>query len=211
MILRRACMADIPAMLQIRTQLTFDEPEGTTSTRGGFLLGTDAEGYALRIAHATSVVMEEGGEVQGFAIILPDPIFRASEIWARRAEVRWSIDPADFDQQPLCYFDQLAVRRSGFRSHRFGAAMALRAVLDSLPGHASLVTATVVEPVRNLAAVPYLRRVGASIVGRIDETYPVIGDLKSDVWLADCGEILRRVAAPRGAAEAWVVEQAELS
>ncbi|TVQ89587.1 MAG: hypothetical protein EA397_14525 [Deltaproteobacteria bacterium] len=208
MILRPATHADIPAMLDLRASLTFAEPEGATSTRGGFLLGTDADGYAQRIAEATSLVMDEGGTVQGFAIILPDPVFRASEIWARRDEVRWTLDPDAFQHASLCYFDQLAVRRTGYRSHRFGAAMALRAVLDIVPDHDYLVTATVVEPVCNLAAVPYLRRVGARIVGRIDETYPVIGDLKSDVWLTSRTQILERVASPRSAAEAWVVERA---
>ena len=205
MILRPATLQNVPAFLTLKRELVFEVTTGTT-TRGGFLLGTDAEGYAQRIQDGEAWVMDDG-EVQGFAIVLPDAPFRDSEVWQRRDVVRWDgIDPERFDRERLCYFDQLAVRRGSFRNRRWGACLAFHTLRRVLLGHDHLITATVSEPVINLAAVPYLRRAGATCVGRLDEVYEPIGPLVSDIWLLSRESLEHRMAHPVGDAERWVLD-----
>jgi hypothetical protein len=205
--IRRAVATDVPALLEVKQSLRFDQATGT-STRGGFLLGTDAAGYRQRMADGNVWVLEDQ-RVVGFAIVLPDAGFRGSEVWRRRDAVRWTGADADtLAGGRLCYYDQLAVQRLGFRVKRWGAALALTALRDVLDGHDHVVTGTVYEPIRNLAAVPYLQRVGGRVVGRLDEHEPSIGRLRTDIWLVDRADVTARVRAPVGRAERWVVDAA---
>jgi hypothetical protein len=61
--------------------------------------------------------------------------------------------------------------------------LALRALSEQIDelGHALVLTTTVIEPVVNRAAVPYLDRVGAEPVGRIEEHYPSVGRVVSAI------------------------------
>ncbi len=200
---RRATLADIPAMLALKAELAVDRADAG-GARAGFLLGSDAAGYAARILGASTFLVEDGALV-GFAIALPDAAFRASDVWARRDAVVWDEDPGALLDRPIAYVDQLAVRGGGPGARRWGAAVALRAALDALPPGGALVATTVEAPLLNLAAVPYLRRVGARRFGQIDEDYPGIGAIRSAVWAAPAEAVSARMAAPRGLAEAWVV------
>ncbi len=205
--IRRATGADVAALLDIKQSLRFEAPEAR-STRGGFLLGTDAAGYRQRLADGRVWVLDDG-EVVGFAIVLPDAGFRSSEVWRRRDAVRWhTTDPAMLSAARLCYYDQLAVRRLGFRVKRWGAALALTALLDVLPEHDHLVTGTVHAPVLNLAAVPYLERVRGHIAGRLDEVDPVVGPILTDIWLVERRAVQARLLAPVGRAERAVIAAA---
>lgn len=209
MALRRARPEDVNAMLDIKRALGFASQDGV-SVRGGFLLGTDRDGYLERVAHGLSWVLDDGG-VQGFSIVLPDRVFRGSEIWARRDQVQWSVDPSCFDSGEIGYFDQLAVRAGSSRLRSEALALALAPVVELMEAGAQyMMSTTVTQPVQNLAAVPYLRRLGAKRVGVIDEHYPDFGDLVSDVWAVDRrGYLARRDAAP-GLAEpkAWLIARA---
>ena len=188
--IRRARSSDVDGMLALKAALRFSESSGSSS-RGGFLLGTDAAGYHMRIEHGLTWVMDDG-QIKGFAIVLPDGTFRQSAVWRRRDQVRWSADRAELERSRLGYYDQLAVTRQGGR--RYGSALALTALVDLMQQGADyLVTATVTEPVENLAAVPYLRRLGGHTVGRLDEHYPAIGPLVSDIWVV-----------PRAGYSAWM-------
>ena len=155
------------------------------SQTGGFLLGTTAEGYAMRIHAGSCWILDDDDTVRGFAITLPDPVFRASELWSRRDAVAWSMDPAPVEARRLAYFDQLAVDRS-LSARRWSVALALVSLLEIVEqGAEILITATVREPFINLAAVPFIERLGGRIIGRIDEHYPEIGDLVSDIWMVE--------------------------
>jgi len=197
-------------MLTLKGELVFEVVDGA-STRGGFLLGTDADGYARRIREGEVWVMDDG-VVQGFAIALPDAPFRASDVWRRRDAVRWEgVDPAALEGERLCYFDQLAVRRGSFRNRRWGALLAFHTARRALQHHDHLVTSTVSAPVLNLAAVPYLLRLGATRVGRLDEHHEPIGPLVSDIWRITRAAFEARVAAPVGDAERWLLEMSARS
>jgi len=176
--------------------------------RGGFLLGSDAAGYAVLVREATCWVAVGEHGLSGFVIVWPDAVFRASDLWARRDRVAWEASPGPLLQRPIAYVDQLAVRARGPRSRRWGAALALRAILETLDPHGVLVATTVEVPVLNRAAVPYLTRVGAQRLGQIDEVYPQVGPIRSAVWAASAEDVHRRIAAPQGLAEAWVIHAA---
>lgn len=206
--LRPARPDDVPGLLAVKRSLRMAPGAGETS-RGGFLLGADADAYRQAIHRASTWVLADADGVQGFAIVLPDPVFRAGPIFARRDRVRWRLDDLDrLLAGRLAYYDQLAVRRGGPLHRRWGAALALAALWPVIETHDHLVTTTVLAPVRNLAAVPYLKRVGGRPVGDLDEVYPEIGPLVSQLWLAERGHVLDRLRHPRGRAEAWLVETA---
>ena len=74
--IRRGTLQDVPAMLELKSQLAFQQRD-QPSTRGGFLLGSTEEWYRQKIAEGLSWVLEDDG-LQGFAIVLPDGPFKAS-------------------------------------------------------------------------------------------------------------------------------------
>lgn len=197
--IRRAHAGDVPGILALRDALAYGDG------RGGFLLGTDAEGYRQRLADGLGFVLEDDG-VAGLALVLPDAAFRRSDVWQRREAVQWLEDPAPFVAQRLGYYDQLGVARGPYR--RWGAALALTAAFAVMEQVDHLVTTTVASPICNLAAVPYIERLGGRRVGHIDEVYPEVGPLVSDLWLVEGDAFRARVAAPVGLAERWLVARA---
>lgn len=197
--LRRGHPDDIDAMLALKRALTFDG-----STAGGFLLGTDADGYRQRLDEGRVWVLLDHDRLVGLAIVLEDAAFRRSDVWERRADVVWTEDVAPFLTQRLGYYDQLGVQRGPYR--RWGAALAFTAVADLMRYVDHLVTATVSEPVCNLAAVPYIQRLGGRRVGRLDEVYDPFGPLVSDLWLVENTAYTGRIDRPSGMAERWLLD-----
>ncbi|HET7461708.1 MAG TPA: hypothetical protein VFJ82_10700 [Longimicrobium sp.] len=193
---RAARHADVAAMLDVKHALRLDpaRPAG-----GGFLLGASADTYAWYVRHAHVHVLEDGdGAIGGFAVALPDPVLRAGEVWARRREIAWEGGGWDaLEAARVGYFDQLAVRpRRRFRVYAAVlAASALRALVDG--GHQHVFATVVREPVRNLASLPLLAAAGARRIGQIDETYPEVGRILSDVYhlAAGPGTVDRLLAA----------------
>lgn len=168
-------------MLDVKHALRLDPARPAA---GGFLLGASADAYAWYVRHAHVHLLEdEDGAVGGFAVALPDPVLRASEVWARRREIAWEGGGWDaLEAARVGYFDQLAVRpRRRFRIYAAVlAASALRALAEG--GHQHVFATVVREPVRNLASLPLLAAAGARRIGQIDETYPEVGRILSDVY-----------------------------
>lgn len=189
--LRRACTADIPAMLGIRDVLRL-RGESATS-RGGFLLGCSEERYEMLIAAADVLVLETGAQLGGFAITLSDPVLRASDLWARRDRIVWHRGEREPPpHEPIAYFDQLALAPKAGRLYgpMLGLA-ALRIVADA--GHRHLYATTVRTPIRSTASLTLIAAVGGELVGEIAEEYDEIGRVTSD---------LHRVLLPDGVAAA---------
>lgn len=204
--IRRGEQADIPAMLALKARLRFQEG-AARSTRGGFLLGSSEAGYQQRLRDGLLWVLEDSG-LHGFAIVLPDAAFKTSELWQRRQEVQGAIDVGAFEAMSLGYFDQLAVRPGAPR--RYSAALALTAMMDLMhTGADAMITATVVEPVVNLAAVPFVQRMGGVCVGRLDEHTPEVGDLVSEVWVVSRAGYERWLAEAQGLSVAWIQDIAK--
>ena len=79
----------------------------------------------------------------------------------------------------LGYFE---ARRATGRIPAIPAAR-LTAMMDLMNTADAMITATVVEPVGNLAAVPFVQRMGGMCVGRLDEHTPEVGPLVSEIWV----------------------------
>lgn len=217
--LRRGQAADVPAMLELKAQLRFQAGIGR-STRGGFLLGSTEAGYKQRLRDGRVWVLDDPtaphptdspstdsppmhGRVEGFAIVLPDAAFKASELWQRRGQMEGTVDVAAFEAMKLGYFDQLAVRPGA--SRRYSAALALTAMMDLMQtGVDAMITATVVEPVVNLAAVPFVQRMGGVCVGRLDEHTPEVGPLVSEIWVVPRAGYTAWVEGAPGRGAAWI-------
>jgi hypothetical protein len=186
--LRLATAADIPELLSIKRKLAFGGPG-----RGGFLLGCDVEGYRQRLASGR-IWLLEAQELLGFAVTLPPDALRASPLWGLRDNIEWTQDaPTKLDA--VGYYDQLAVLPPA--RQRAGLWLALVALRDLLAQCSYVVTTTVSEPVQNLAAVPLIRRVGGVRVGRLEESYPELGALTSEIWLLDAEQVRTRLKADR--------------
>ena len=207
MIIRPATIGDVPAIMAIKESLVFTH-EAETSTEGGFLLGADEQGYISRIACGCSWVLDVDG-VKGFSIVLPDRALRMSELWERRTEIVWSMPFDELEAKQLGYFDQLAVASGPWRRH--APVLAITTIIDFLSSNPDcLLSTTVLKPVQNLAAVPYLRYLGAQSVGIIDETDPTVGQLLSEIWLADQSSLRHFLQHPPSPKVADYIQQATL-
>jgi hypothetical protein len=176
--LRAARPDDLPALVAIKESLALSR-EGGSAARGGFLLGCTPERYALLIAAAQVTLLEVEGRIAGFAIALPDAVLRASELWARRASIRWAPGEGEPSEgRSLAYFDQLALAPWTSRLH--AAPLALAAVRRlAADGHEHLYATTLAAPLRNRASYPLLAAFGARIVGEVEEEYPEAGSVLS--------------------------------
>jgi hypothetical protein len=180
-IVRPARLDDVPAMLRVKGALRLD---AARAGEGGFLLGASAEAYTWYVEHAyVRVLQDDAGDVGGFAVALPDAVLRASDVWARRREIAWEGEGWEaLESARVGYFDQLAVRLER-RFRIYAPALAVAALHALAAGGHQHVFATVVrEPVRNLASLPLLSAAGARRIGQIDEQYPGIGRILSDVY-----------------------------
>jgi ribosomal protein S18 acetylase RimI-like enzyme len=198
-LLRRAALCDVAAIVAIKQRLRLEPAQ--EPTRGGFLLGCSAERYAALVAAANVLMLEVGGEPAGFAITLPDPVLRASELWSRRDHILWKPgEAAPPEGDAVAYFDQLAVSPDAPRLHVAALAFAaVRTLADT--GHRHLYATTLRAPVTNRAAFPLLDALGARRVGEVEELYadvgPVVSDLHHSVLPADFDRVNRGAGGRR--------------
>lgn len=181
--MRRATPDDLDVVLAIKRALPM--PRNVALTRqGGFLIGSDAAGYARLLALGQGWLLEVDARAVGFALTLTDPVLRASPLWSRRDAIQWApdFDPTPWLDRKIGYFDQLALL-PGYRERYWGAALALRALAELVLelDHALVLTTTVIEPLVNAAALPLLARVGAREVGRLDEHPDEVGPIVSAI------------------------------
>jgi hypothetical protein len=199
--------ADLDGLVALREARAWraDAPSGAP---GGFLLGSDRDQYREHVSHGRVMVSQgRDGGIDAFSVVLDDDAFRASVLWEQRhhAEV-----PAElvgrFERARLAYFDQLVARPGrAWASTR----LAFHHVVDAMRRHDALLATTVVEPVVNGAALPFLREVGFEVVGHVSETYPRIGRLRSAVHLLTRDAFERRMARPDARRFAALVGVAE--
>jgi hypothetical protein len=132
-----------------------------------------------------------------------------SELWHRRIDIEWSLEFEDLEGKCLGYFDQLAVAKGPWRT--YAPILAITTILHFLSSNPDyLLSTTVLKPVQNLAAVPYLQYLGAQPVGKIDEIDPNIGQLLSEVWLADQSSLKHFINHPPSSKIAAYIEQAQV-
>ncbi|PRP92596.1 hypothetical protein ENSA5_47770 [Enhygromyxa salina] len=183
---RRAGATDLRAVLEVRRGLPITAASEARSS--GFLLGSEDSRYAQLLARARVWLLELGDEAIGFTLTLPDPILRASPLWAQRPTIAWrpGFDPDAELRGRIAYFDQLAVLPAR-RRRSWTAALALRALAELVvdEGHDRVLTTTVLEPVTNRAALPYLAHLGAHKIGQLDEHYPGVGPVVSALHMIE--------------------------
>jgi hypothetical protein len=186
--------ADLDGLVALREARAWraDAPSGAP---GGFLLGSDRETYRDHVAHGRVMVTPAvGGGLDAFSVVLDDDAFRASDLWERRrhADVPAAL-VARFEDARLAYFDQLVARPGrAWASTR----LAFHHVVDAMRRHDAMLATTVVAPVVNGAALPFLREIGFEVVGHVDENYPRIGRLRSALHLLTREAFEQRVARP---------------
>lgn len=190
--IRRATRADVDALVAVKRALMIP-PGAEALSHGGFLLGSSREQYESFIENANVLLLEAEDRPLGFAVTLPDPLLRESELWARAAAIEWAPDGLTSDMPDLAeimasrigYFEQLAfLRFPGVRI--YAPAFALAAALDlAETGHQHIFLTVVSAPIANLAPLPFLRILGAARIGRIAEEYPEVGRITSDLYHLD--------------------------
>lgn len=176
--IRKALVEDGYSFLKIKEQLSFKNVSGET-TKGGFLLGTNIEEYQLYIKNDFCLVAENDSQIIGFGIVLKDKTLKNSTIWNKRHQTQWEIDIQSYENNKNCYFDQLAFLNGYSRTV---IRLCYQLMNLAFEDHETLFTSTVHEPILNLAAVPYILKASGSKVASIDEIYPEIGRIKSDIY-----------------------------
>ena len=196
--LRPALPGDLDAILELRRSLPM--PEGVETRSGGFLLATDPATYSSYLRGAQMWVLELDARLAGFSLAFDDGLLRTSALWQRREQIVWdpSFDAGAALDTRVAYFDQLALA-PGVRPRYWGAALGLRALAELFETHSFVLTTTVLEPIHNRAALPYLGRVGARELGSLDEQLPGFGRLRSAVHVIEAQDFHARVAAGREA------------
>ena len=179
--LRIAVEADAESFIEIKNQLSFTEIKGE-STTGGFLLGTDITTYKKYIANDYCLVVEKDSKIIGFGIVLRNEELKQSDIWAKRDLANWSIDIETFTNKQVCYFEQLAFQKGHSREV---LKLCYNIICWAFESHTYLFTSTVKKPIFNLAAIPYILKSGGTLVGNINEVYPEIGLINSDIYKID--------------------------
>ena len=180
--IRAARPEDVDAIVAIKQALGFSP--GAARPRGGFLLGCPPERYSALIEAGCVLALEQQCRLAGFAVAVPDPLLRASDLWARRSLIRWRDGHGEPpEDEPIAYFDQLAL--APWASRFAAAPLALAAVARlAEAGHARLYATTLRAPIRNPAALPLLRGIGARVVGSVREYYEDAGEVVSDLHCA---------------------------
>jgi hypothetical protein len=177
--IRISQITDAPDFIDIKDKLPMAE-NGDETTNGGFLLGTNIETYQFYIDHAFCLSLVNNEDVLGFGIVLKDEMVKHSELWKKRKLVDWTIDINGIENKKICYFEQLAFLKG---NGQYSIAVAYSLLSKAFETHDVLLTTTVEKPISNLAAVPYILGVGGKKIGSIDEIYPEVGDINSNVFM----------------------------
>jgi hypothetical protein len=177
--IRISQITDAQAFIDIKNKLPISNSEDETTT-GGFLLGTNIETYRFYIEQAFCLSLVNDEAVLGFGIVLKDAMVKQSELWEKRKLVDWTIDISAIESKKICYFEQLAFLKG---NGQYSIAVAYRLLCKAFETHDVLLTTTVEKPISNLAAVPYILGVGGKKIGSIDEIYPEVGDINSNVFM----------------------------
>ena len=187
--IRYAKLEDAVAMVAIKNRLSFKNINGTTTT-GGFLLGTTLQTYQEYIANDYCLVAENEYQIIGFGIILKNTTLQQSDIWTKRHAANWEIDITEYESPNVCYFEQLAFLR-GYT--RVVIRLCYHLLQLAFNTHENLFTTTVSSPILNLAAIPFIEKAGGRKIGSINEVYPEIGLILSDIYLIEKHIYIKRL------------------
>jgi len=188
--IRTSTLVDAEHFIRIKECLPLNA-ESKQTKQGGFLLGTDIDTYKFYIQHGICFTAVAFEEIVGFGILLPNQIIRESELWEKRKTVDWSVDLATLENSNIAFLEQMAFLKGNRK---------LTLILSYNLAHAAfgngadyILTTTVKKPVTNEAAIPLIHAVGGREVGNIDEIYPKVGMINSDIYLMDKTSFYQRI------------------
>ncbi len=180
--IRKSTLEDAKHFIRIKECLPLNTQSDDTQ-QGGFLLGTDIETYKFYISHGICFTAIASDEVVGFGIMLPNELVKQSELWEKRKTVQWSVDLAKLEHSNISYLEQMAFLRGNRKLTLILSYNLVHAAFENGADH--ILTTTVRKPVANEAAIPLIHAVGGRRVGNIDEVYPQVGAINSDIYLMD--------------------------
>jgi hypothetical protein len=181
--LRHAAPSDLSSILKIKEALKISRIEHK-QTSEGFLLGSSPEFYLEMIEHGIAQVVEDQTDsiVYGVGFALPWDMLKLTEVWQKRKLATWHGSLLnDLEEGKPGYIEQLAVLPG--QSLRFLAPGLGLSLVEQLftHGHTHILATTVLEPVKNTAAIKLLRLIHAFPAGEIEEQYPKIGRILSQI------------------------------
>lgn len=180
--IRKSTLDDAHGFVRIKNKLPISK-ENKYTKQGGFLLGTDYRTYKVYIenGHCLTAIVDD--EIVGFGIILPHHLVKNSELWKKRHLVNWSINFNDIEYKNVSYIEQLAFLKGNRKLSVILSYNLVKSVFDS--GTDFILTTTVKKPIMNTAAIPYIKSIGGVKIGNIDEFYPTVGTINSDIYLIE--------------------------
>ena len=195
--LRTARAEDALAIYEIKEQLRLKLEDNVSD--GGFLLGTSQSAYE-KFIHEDIVLVAENDHpkrVVGFAIVIKHENLVNSALFQRAEKVQWeAVFRTSFNAKRFAFFEQLGMLNDP--SYRvYSKHLAFAITMEVFDTHEALFTTTLRYPIKNTAALPFIRVAGFQQVGMVDEIYPEIGHLKSDVYCLDRGHFLDVINQPK--------------
>lgn len=190
-IIRNGRIEDASHFVKIKERLSFSNSVQNTGRSGGFLLGCDEETYANYIRYGDSLVCLKNDKMIGFGILFPDEILRQSDLWRQRSGAQWEVDPTPYESLKLSYVEQLAfLPGNRYYSSMVAMLLADRAFKNQCE---ALVATTVIHPVKNVSALPYILAAGGFGAGTINELYPNIGEIRSRIYVILYNNFIRAI------------------
>jgi len=182
--LRPAALEDAIALLEIKEQLRLRLENMTSKRLGGFLLGTSLAEYQRFIQQDVVLVAECDlpQKIVGFAIVIQHDTLAQSTLMQRAEQVQWETAfRLRFNAKRFAFFEQLGMLPDpAYRVYAKYLAFAI--TRHALQTHEALFTTVLQYPFINTAALSFIKIVGFEWVGVVEEVYPELGRIKSDVY-----------------------------
>jgi len=197
--IRPASSADAAMLWHVKDQIRLKAEHQTKTRQEGFLLGTSLDEYRRFIEQDIVFVAETDipPAVIGFAIALPYETLAQSFLLQRAESVQWKTSfQLDSVARRFAFFEQLGMLPdTAYRV--YAKYLAFSTVWHIFQTHEALFTTVLQYPVRNTAALSFIRVVGFEYVGHVDETYPEFGQVKSDVYYLKRDVFMHKIEEPR--------------
>lgn len=179
--IKKAILDDAIHFSRIREYVHISNVVEVGRNHRGFLLGSSFEEYQDFIENAYCLVAQKREEIVGFGIVLPNNMFKKTEIWQNRKTISWRFNFDEIEQMNIAYFEQLAFLP---QNQILVLKLVVKMLEDCFSSDIEIIFTTVVKlPIPNLASPPLILGLGGELVANIDENYPYIGNINSDIYM----------------------------
>lgn len=193
--IRRAVRKDVAAFMKFKDK--YPMPLERNTSREGFLMGSSEKSYLKFVASDEVWVLEDvSGEAVGYAIVLRDETLRASSIWEKRKEIDWGeFSLESLERGRTCFYEQLAIAPNR-RSLAYGGRLGIKCLAMAMKDHDYSFTTVVRKPVCNLASRGFVLAAGYHQVGTVEEDYPQLKAVVSDVFAMSREDFIHQMEGP---------------